>query len=101
MYPGSPGGLVFTREYAAGVGPGVRFLLRTYVFKGRCIPVAPVVSCLPANMLLALVLEFDSHRGDIFTLCAKVRQKQYQLLLRARIIVGRYNSTRVDEGRKC
>ena len=46
------------------------------------------------RILLALVLEFDAHRGEIL--------KKDQLL-RAPTInssVGRHNSTRVDEGRK-
>ena len=47
-------------------------------------------------MLLALVLEFESHRGEILKLFAKNKKDQ---LLRAPS-VGRRNFTRVDKGRK-
>ena len=50
-------------------------------------------------LLIALVLGFDSHRGEILTVFAKMQQMDQ--LLRALSSVGRYNSTRVDEGRKC
>ena len=56
-------------------------------------------------MLLAFVLEFDSQRGEMLKLFAKMQQKQEkdQLLWRAPInsSVGGNNSTRVDEGLKC
>ena len=48
---------------------------------------------------LALVLEFDSRRGEILNLFAKVQKKDQ--LLRTPSSVGRHNSARVDEGRKC
>ena len=51
-------------------------------------------------MLLALVLKFESHRADIFTLFAKMQKKMDQLL-RAPTSAGGYTSTRVDEGGKC
>ena len=45
---------------------------------------------------LELILEFESHRGEIVNLFAKT--KKGNQLLRA-TSVGRRNSTRVDEGR--
>ena len=47
------------------------------------------------RMLLELVREFESRRGDILYLFAKIKKDQ---LLRAPS-VGKHNSTRVDEGR--
>ena len=52
------------------------------------------------RMLLALAIEFDAHRGEILNLFAKMQTKKDQLL-KAPSSVGRYNSRRVDEGRKC
>ena len=53
-------------------------------------------------MLLALVLEFDSHRWEILNSFAK-SENMKDRLLRSPInsSVRRYNSTRVDEERKC
>ena len=51
------------------------------------------------RILLALVLEFDCHRGEILNLLAKMPKKDQ--LLRTPSSVGMHNSTRVDEGRKC
>ena len=48
------------------------------------------------RMLLVLVREFESRRGEILNLYAKIKKDQ---LLRAPS-VGKHNSTRVDEGRK-
>ena len=48
-------------------------------------------------MLLVLVREFESRRGEILNLFAKMKKKDQ--LLRASS-VGKHNSTRVDEGRK-
>ena len=61
-------------------------------------PVAPVVcSGYPEMLLLILlVLEFESHRGEILRLFARIKKDQ---LLKASS-VGRHKSTRVDEGRK-
>ena len=57
------------------------------------------------RILLALVLVFDSRRGKQFDfICRnekKSRKKRKGQLLRAPGSVGRYNSTRVDEGRQC
>ena len=57
---------------------------------------------------VALVLEFDSHRGHIVYLCIYVykfkkmlKKKDQQLILKAPSIAGRYDSKRVDEGRSC
>ena len=50
------------------------------------------------RMLLVLVREFESRRGEILTLFAKERKKKDQLLRAPG--VGKHNSTRVDEGRK-
>ena len=47
-------------------------------------------------MLLSLVLEFESHRGEISNAFAKKRG----LTAGSLYSVGRRNSTRVDEGRK-
>ena len=47
-------------------------------------------------MLLVLVREFESRRGEILNLFAKI--KKDQLLKAPR--VGKHNSTRVDERRK-
>ena len=47
-------------------------------------------------LLIVLVREFESRRGEILNLCAKIKKDQ---LLRAPS-VGKHNSTRVDEGRK-
>ena len=47
-------------------------------------------------MLLDLVGEFESSRGEILNLFAKIKKDQ---LLRAPT-VGKHNSTRVHEGRK-
>ena len=50
------------------------------------------------RMLLALVLEFESRRGEVLKLLAKIRKDQ---LLRAPTrSVSRLNSTRVDEEKK-
>ena len=49
------------------------------------------------RMLLALVREFESRRGEILNLFAKKKKKDE--LLRAPS-VGKHNSTRGDEGRK-
>ena len=46
-------------------------------------------------LLIVLVLEFESRRGEILKLFPKIKKDQ---LLRARS-VGRHNSTRVHEGR--
>ena len=46
--------------------------------------------------MLALILKFEYHRGEIVNLFAKIEKDQ---LLRAPS-VGRHNSTRVDEGRR-
>ena len=54
---------------------------------------------LPSNTAM-LVLEFDSQRGEILLLFAEMEKKRDQLL-RAPSSMGRYNSTRDDEGRKC
>ena len=51
-------------------------------------------------MLLALVLEFDSHRGEISLYLQKCKKKLDQLL-RTSSSVGRYNSTRLNEGSEC
>ena len=51
-------------------------------------------------MLLVLVREFESRRGEILSLFAKQKKDQ---LLKAPInisSVGKHNSARVDEGRK-
>ena len=48
---------------------------------------------------VALVVEFDSHRGEIILYLQKCNKKDQ--LLRVPSSVGRYNSMRVDEGRKC
>ena len=48
------------------------------------------------RMLLVLVREFESRRGEILNLIAKIEKGQ---LLRVPS-VGNHNSTRVDEGRK-
>ena len=48
------------------------------------------------RMLLVLIREFESRRGEILNLFAKKKKDQ---LLRAPS-VGKHNSTRVDEGRK-
>ena len=48
------------------------------------------------RMLLVLIREFESRRGEILNLFAKMKKDQ---LLRAPS-VGKHNSTRVDEGRK-
>ena len=50
------------------------------------------------RILLALFLGFDYPRGGILTLFAKMQKKDQ--LLRAPSSVGRYNSTRFDEGKK-
>ena len=50
-------------------------------------------------MLLVLVREFESRRGDILNLFAKKKKKKRDELLRAPS-VGKHNSTAVDEGRK-
>ena len=47
-------------------------------------------------MLLVLVREFESRRGEILNLFAKIKRDQ---LLKARS-VGKRSSTRVDEGRR-
>ena len=47
------------------------------------------------RMLLVLVREFESRRGEILNLFAKKKNQ----LLRA-TSVGKHNSTRVEEGRK-
>ena len=70
-------------------------------------PVAPVVKWLPSTivLILALVLEFDSHRRKISIFVAMVHVHQGKTYtsqrLRTPIIssVGRHNSTRFDEGR--
>ena len=51
-------------------------------------------------MILTLVLAFDFHRGEISLLVQKCKKRINQLL-KAPSSVGRHNSTRVDEGRKC
>ena len=48
------------------------------------------------QMLLALIREFETRRGEVLDLFAKKRDQQ---LLRAPR-VGKHNSTRVGEGRK-
>ena len=48
------------------------------------------------RMLLVLISEFESRRGEILNLFAKIKKDQ---LLRAPS-VGKLNSTRVDEGTK-
>ena len=48
-------------------------------------------------MLLVFIREFQSRRGEILNLFAKIKNKDQ--LLRAPN-VGKHNSTRVDEGRK-
>ena len=48
------------------------------------------------RMIAVLVREFESRRGEILNLFAKIKNDQ---LLRAPS-VGKHNSTRVDEGRK-
>ena len=53
-----------------------------------------------SRILLALVLEFDSHHGEILFFLQKC-EKNPDKLLRAPSSVGRPNSTRVDEGIKC
>ena len=50
------------------------------------------------RMLLVLVPEFESHRGEILNLFAKKKRKKKDQLLRAPS-VGKRNSTRADEGR--
>ena len=50
------------------------------------------------RILLALVLEFDSHRSEILNMFAKMRKKDQ--LLRAPSSVGTHKSTRVDEAKK-
>ena len=54
-----------------------------------------------ARMLLTawLVLEFDSHRREILTNLANIQYPMNQLQ-GAPSSVDRYNSTRVDEGRR-
>ena len=52
------------------------------------------------ELLLALVLEFDSHRDGIELYLQKCKKKGINCLLTAPSSVDRYNSTRVDEGRK-
>ena len=52
--------------------------------------------CIYIYLLLALVRELESRRGEISNLYAKIKKDQ---LLRAPS-VGKHNSTRVDEGRK-
>ena len=70
----------------------------------KYIYIAPVVyySGNP-RMLLVLVLEFESRRGEILNIFAKIEEEKEKKgsteLLRARS-VGKHNSTRVDEGRK-
>ena len=49
-------------------------------------------------LLVVLVLEFESRRGEILKLFAKIKKKDKKLLRAPS--VGRYTSTRVDEGRK-
>ena len=51
------------------------------------------------RILLALILEFDSLRGEILNSSVKKKQEKGQLL-RAPSSAGRHNSTRVDDGRK-
>ena len=53
------------------------------------------------RILLVLVLEFESRRGEILNLLAKKRKKEKKKdqVLKARS-VGKYNSTPVDEGTK-
>ena len=53
-------------------------------------------------LLIVLVREFESRRGEILNSFAKKKKKKKdQQLLRAPInSVGEHNSTRVDEGRK-
>ena len=53
------------------------------------------------RLLLELVREFDSHRGEVLTLFVEMPKYEDDQLLRAPSSVGRYNSTRVDEGRRC
>ena len=53
----------------------------------------------PRMLLLVLVREFESRRGDVLKLFAKTKKKGST----AEIVycsVGKHNSTRVDEGRK-
>ena len=50
------------------------------------------------RMLLVLVREFESRRGEILNLFAKKKKKKDQLLRAPS--VGKHNSTRVDEGGK-
>ena len=48
--------------------------------------------------LIALVREFESRRGDILSLYAKI--ESYNSLLLTAPSVGKHNSTKVDERRK-
>ena len=50
------------------------------------------------RMLLVLIREFESRRGQILNLFAKKKKKDQ--LLRAPSVGKKHNSTRVDEGRK-
>ena len=52
------------------------------------------------RVLLALIVEFESHRGKILNLlfCKKKREKVSTV--ESALYVGRRNSTLVDEGRK-
>ena len=49
-------------------------------------------------MLLALVLEFESHRGEILSIFAKITKEEDQLLRAAS--VGRHNSIRRESMRE-
>ena len=53
-----------------------------------------------SRVLLVLICEFESRRGEILTLFAKNKNKKDQLLRAPINSVGEHNSTRVDEGRK-
>ena len=62
-------------------------------------PVAPVIYNGYPRILLALVLEFDSHHGDILTLFAHLKKKTNQLL-RAPKSVGQVQFDASRRGKK-
>ena len=53
------------------------------------------------RILLALVLQFDSHRGEVLNLFAKMQKQQKGSRAPTGSSVGTHNSTRVDQIRKC
>ena len=59
---------------------------------------SPRWTCGSPRMLLALVREFESRRGEILNLFAKKKRKKIKLPRAPS--VGKHSSTRVDEGRK-